>query len=189
MTLSNGGIFINNKKGFTVIEVLLALIVIGLITVIVTQLLGFNINSSKAFSLYGRQQYTVQDAFSRLNDDIHAASQIFYCNNDGSDLTKFKTIKLYTSETTGSTPTMKSIGQYKLDGKELLYRTSDGEIFKPVVNGLLEGESTFVVMNECLTVVLASEKTSTGRNAMNLEEPIVAEYSLRNKIHGMQDED
>lgn len=168
---------------------LLALIVIGLISVIVTQLLGFNINSSKAFSLYGRQQYTVQDAFSRLNKDIHASSQVFYCNNDGVDLTKFKTIKLYASETTGSTPTMKCLGQYKLEGKELLFRTADGETFKPVVKDLLEGESTFMVLNECLTVVLASEKTSTGRNAMNLEEPIVAEYSLRNKIHGMQDED
>ncbi|NLO41069.1 MAG: type II secretion system protein [Ruminiclostridium sp.] len=183
------GSSIKNQKGFTVIEVLLALIVIGLITVIVTQLLGFNINSSKAFSLYGKQQYTVQDAFSRLNNDIHAASQVFYCNNDGVDLTKYKTIKLYISETTGPTPTMKCLGQYKLEGKELLYRATDGETFKPVVQGLLEDESTFVVFSECLTVVLVSEKTSTGRNAMNLEEPIVAQYSLKNKFHMLQDED
>lgn len=165
----------------------MALIIVGLISVIVTQLLGFNISSSKAFSLYGRQQYTVQDAFSRLNKDIHAASKVLYCNT--TDSKHYKTIKLYVSETTGSTPTMKCLGQYKLEGKELLFRAADGETFDPVVEGLLEDESTFMVLNECLTVVLASEKTSAGKNAMNLEDPIVAEYSLRNKIHGLQDED
>ncbi|MBP7177357.1 MAG: hypothetical protein KBA53_14270, partial [Thermoclostridium sp.] len=82
----------------------------------------------------------------------------------------------------GSTLTEKSLGQYKLEGRELWYRTADGETFEPVVNGLREDESTFIYFNDCLTVVLVSEKTSTGNNAMNLEEPIVAEYSLRNKI-------
>lgn len=178
--LIKGGFFINNKKGFTIIEMLLAIILVGLISVIVTQLLGFNITSSKAFSLYGRQQFTVQDAFSRLNKDIHAASKVLYCNT--TDSKHYKTIKLYVSETTGSTLTEKSLGQYKLEGRELWYRTADGETFEPVVNGLREDESTFIYFNDCLTVVLVSEKTSTGNNAMNLEEPIVAEYSLRNKI-------
>lgn len=175
------GYLIKSNKGFTFIEMLLALILVGLISVIVTQLLGFNINSSKAFSLYGRQQYTVQDAFSRLNKDIHAASKVLYCNT--TDSKHYKTIKLYVSETTGSTLTEKSLGQYKLEGRELWYRTADGETFEPVVNGLREDESTFIYFNDCLTVVLVSEKTSTGNNAMNLEEPIVAEYSLRNKNH------
>lgn len=159
---------------------LLALIVIGLITVVVTQLLGFNVNSTKAFSLYGRQQYTVQDAFSRLNTDIQAASQIISC--DSISGYEFKTIKLYVSEKQGASDVITCIGQYKLEDSHLFYRKEESDAFQPVVEGLTD-ESVFMCFDQTLTVILVPEKTSTGRNAMNIDQPITAEYSLSNKMH------
>lgn len=114
------GYSIKNRKGFTVIELLLAIILIGLISVMVTQLLGFNLTSTKAFSLYGKQQYTVQDALSRLNDDIQKASMVVFSNNPSGDGISFLTIKLYVSENDPLTDitTIKSVSQYKFsDGK------------------------------------------------------------------------
>lgn len=179
------GLSIKSKKGFTIIEVLLALIVIGLISVIVTQLLGFNVNSTKAFSLYGHQQYTVQDAFSRLNTDIQAASQIMCCDYISYSGNKYKTIKLYVSEKQGEDYVIKSIGQYKLDGSQLLYRKEESDTFQPVVKDLTD-ESTFLCFDQTLTIILVPEKTSVGRNAMNIEQPITAEYSLTNKVYSAE---
>lgn len=176
------GLSIKSKKGFTIIEVLLALILISLIAVMATQILGFNLNSTKAFSLYGRQQYTVQDAFSRLNTDIQAASQIICCDYISYSGNKYKTIKLYVSEKQGASDVITCIGQYKLEGSHLFYRKEESDAFQPVVEGLTD-ESVFMCFDQTLTVILVPEKTSTGRNAMNIDQPITAEYSLSNKMH------
>lgn len=161
---------------------LLALMLISLIGVMVTQILDFNISSTKAFSMYGRQQFTVQDAFSRLNKDIQSASQIIYCDYISYSGNKYKTIKLYVSEEQGASNVIISIGQYKLEDSHLFYRKEESDAFQPVVEGLTD-ESVFMCFDQTLTVILVPEKTSTGRNAMNIDQPITAEYSLSNKMH------
>ncbi|NLN65330.1 MAG: prepilin-type N-terminal cleavage/methylation domain-containing protein [Clostridiaceae bacterium] len=176
-----GGISIKNKKGFTIVEVLLALIIIGLISVIVTQLLGFNITSSKAFSLYGRQQYTVQDAFSRLNRDIEAASQVIIC--DEISHPEYRSIQLFAYMPNEGDKQW--IGEYKLENGELWYRADDSVAnFTSIVKGLTDN-SAFIYGYDCLTVLLEPDKTSTGRNALNMNEPITAAYSLLNRKHSL----
>lgn len=121
----------------------------------------------------------------RLNTDIQAASQILCCNSvDG---VKYKTIKLYVSKKQGASIELSCIGQYKLEGSDLMYRKADGQAFSIIVSGLTD-ESTFMQFDGTLTVKLVPEKTNTGRNAMNIEEPITADYNLRNKIYGTADE-
>lgn len=160
----------NNKKGFTLVEVLLTLMVIGLISVIVTQLLTFNATSSKAFSLYNKQQYTVQSAFNRLCKDVQAASRIYITDNISGN--EYATIQLTISEG-ASTRTC----EYKLLNNKLTYES--GGTVQIISDGLTD-KSVFVKGNDCLTVVLEHQKDS-GKNVMNMAWPIVGEFNLEYK--------
>ena len=156
-------IVIKSNKGFTLPEVLLALLLIGIISVIVTELLVFNAASTTAYSKYGRQQFTLQDAFTRLNRDIEGAASISFDNHVSAY--DYKTIRLTT------------------DGISSEWTIDAGKLYldsKVVVDGLSD-ESKFAKANGCLAVVLKPEPTNEGRFALNITKPIVTQYSLTYK--------
>lgn len=143
-------------------EVLLALLVIAVISVILTELLVFNTGSTKAYSKFGRQQFTIHDAFTRINKDIEEAMEITLSDyNGGYD---YKTIVLKVGNITK---------EWKIDGG-ILYLDSVA-----VVEGLSD-ESKFVYSGneKCLTIILKPKPTNEGRYAINISKPIVSQYSL-----------
>lgn len=154
---------IKDRKGFTIPEVLMALLVIGMISVLLTQLLSFNVSTSKAFALYNNQQYTVQDAVARLNRDIEGAVEVNF--DDFSSENKYETINL------------------TMDGNTRKWSLSGGILSLndvTVVNGLAS-DSCFIWKNNTLTVVLKPVATNTGRNPINVAKPVVYHYSLEYK--------
>jgi len=162
-TKQYGGIDIKNNKGFTLPEVLLILLLIGMISVILTELFVFNATSTAAYSKFGRQQFTIQDAFSRLNRDIEEAVEITFDDPVGGY--DYKTIKLKVDGT---------VKEWKIDGGTL-YLDSVA-----VVEGLSDG-SKFINRSDYLTVVLKPEPTNEGRFPLNINKSVVTQYSLTNK--------
>jgi len=167
----NAGVYSNHKeelviksnKGFTLPEVLLALLLIGILSVIITELLVFNAASTTAHSKFGRQQFTIHDAITRLNRDIEEAVSISFDNPVSAY--DYKTIKLSVGDTNR---------EWTIDSG-VLYLGSQA-----VIEGL-SSESIFIRRDDCLTVVLKPEPTNKGRFALNISKPIVAQYSLKYK--------
>lgn len=152
-----------NCKGFTVPELLLGLLVIGMISVLLTQLLSFNVSTSKEFALYINQQYTVQDAAARLNRDIEGAVYVSF--DDHISGNQYETINL------------------SVDGNTRKWNLSGGTLS---LNGIavlsgLTSDSCFIRESNTLTVVLKPVETNTGRNPINVTKPIVYQYSLEYK--------
>jgi type II secretory pathway pseudopilin PulG len=144
-------------------EVLVALLLIGIISVIITELLVFNVASTTAYSKLGRQQFTIHDAFTRLNRDIEEAASVSFDNQ--ASVYDYKTIKL------------------TIDGADREWTIDSGVLYldsEAVVEGLAS-ESKFTRRDNCLTVVLKPEPTNEGRFAMNISKPIVTQYSLTYK--------
>ena len=143
-------------------ELLLALLLIAMISAILTELLVFNTSSTAAYSRFGRQQFTIHDAFTRLNRDIEGAVEISFANSI--DIDEYKTIKLNVDDVSR---------EWKIDG-DTLYLDSVA-----VVEGLSD-ESRFIYSsnNKSLTMVLKPEPTNEGRHAININKPIVSQYSL-----------
>jgi prepilin-type N-terminal cleavage/methylation domain-containing protein len=154
---------IKSNKGFTLPEVLLALLLIGILSVIITELLVFNAASTTAHSKFGRQQFTIHDAFTRLNRDIEEAVSISLDNQMSAY--DYKTIILTVGDTSR---------EWTIDSG-VLYLGSQA-----VVEGL-SSESKFTRRDDCLTVVLKPEPTNEGRYALNMAKPIVTQYSLTYK--------
>lgn len=161
--MQKGGLHINNNKGFSLPELLVTLLVLAIISVIVTELLVFNASSTTAYSKYGAQQFTINDAYTRLNKDIEGAKKIQFEDRINTD--DYKTIVL-TVDGTDKT--------WKIDGGELSLDS------KVVFEGL-SSESVFYRRDGCLVVVLKLESTNKGRIPLNMDKPIVAQYSLTYK--------
>ena len=160
----------SNQKGFTLVEVLLTLLIIGIISVIVTQLLVFNVSSTRAFSMYNNQQYTVQDAFVRLSKDIEAASDITFDSTDWITGDQYKSFTV------------------TIEGTDRKWTIENGTLFlstaalgtKEIITGFTD-DSIFIWNNDCLTVKLKPKSTNTGKNPVNVPNPIVYQYSLKYK--------
>lgn len=154
---------IKDRKGFTIPEVLMGLLIIGMISVLLTQLLSFNVSTSKAFALYINQQYAVQDAAARLNRDIEGAVDVNF--DDFISENQYETIIL------------------TVDGNTRKWSLSGGTLS---LNGIavlsgLTSDSCFIRESNTLTVVLKPVETNTGRNPINVTKPIVYQYSLEYK--------
>lgn len=157
-----GGITIKSNKGFTVPEVLIAVLLMGIIAAILTELLVFNATSTTAYSKYGRQQFSIHDAFTRLNRDIEWATDISV--EDCIDGYDYKTIKL------------------TIEGETKSWKIDDGKLYmddEAVVDGLsYESKFTYNSNSKVLTIVLKSESTNEGRFSVNVNKPIVSQYNL-----------
>ena len=136
---------------------------IGIISVIITELLVFNTASTTAYSRFGRQQFTIHDAFTRLNRDIEEAISINFSNQVSAY--DYKTIIV------------------DVNGENREWTIDSGVLYldsQAVVEGL-SSESTFTRRDDCLAVVLKPEPTNEGRYALNITKPIVTQYSLAYK--------
>lgn len=154
---------IKDRKGFTIPELLMTLLIVGVMSVLLTQILTFNVSTSRAFALYSNQQYTVQDALTRLNKDIEAAVDVSI--DDYISDNKYATIKLTTD---GITRT------WNLFGGTLSLNST------PIVTNLTS-DSCFIQESNTLTVVLQPKPTNTGKNPLNVPKPIVTQFSLKYK--------
>lgn len=154
---------IKSQKGFTITEVLLALLIISMTSVMLTRMLSFSMSSTSAFSVYNDQQFTVNTASIRLGKDIERAIRVSAADNINGN--EWKTIELTFESGSCS---------WKLDGGSLFL---DGN---KTLDGLTD-DSKFILSNDLLCVVLVPEKTSSGKYNINIAKPIVTQYDLKYK--------
>lgn len=146
-------------------ELLVALLLIVMVSTLLTELMVFSTSTTASYSRFGKQQFTVHDAFTRLNRDIEEAAEIKLSSSSGDS--DYKAIEV------------------KVDGVNRIWKLDDGKLYldsEAVVEGLA-GESIFKYSAEdkCLTVVLKPEPTNTGRYPFNINKAIVSQYDLEYK--------
>jgi len=153
-----------SQKGFTLTELLIALLIISMTSVMLTQMLSYTLSSTNAFSQYSKQQFTINHASIRLGKDIERATVVDVENVIGGN--EYQTVKLsFESESECS---------WTLDNGSLLMNDV------PVTNGL-SPDSKFIYTNDCLTVVLVPEASNTGKYKINVSKPIVSQYDIKYK--------
>lgn len=140
----------------------MALLLVVIISAILTELMVFSTSSSAAYSRFGRQQFTLHDAFSRLNRDIEGAVEISFDDSVGGS--EYKTIIV------------------KADGESKVWKIDGGKLYlnTTAVVEELSDESRFVYNStgKNLAVVLMPEPTNDGRFRLNISKPVVSQYSL-----------
>ncbi len=154
---------IKSPKGFSLTELLVALLLVAMTSVLLTEMLSFNMSSTRAFSLYYGQQFTVNTASARLEKDIERARIVVATDNTAGF--EYETINL-TFESDSCYWTLKD-GCLSLN-------------CNLVIDGL-SSDSKFIYSNDCLTVVLMPEPTNTGRHNINVPKPIISQYALTYK--------
>jgi prepilin-type N-terminal cleavage/methylation domain-containing protein len=162
-----------NKKGFTMPELLVTLLVIGVLSIIITQLLTSSTDNSIVYSEYSKQQFTVQQVFVRLSKEIEEADDIVFDPADKVTATHYRVIGLRTDG---------SLRRWKLDNGELSLYNDATSSFDTVISGL-DTNSAFLQNDSyhCLTVVLKPKATTSAKNRINITEPIVAQFSYEYK--------
>lgn len=158
------------NRGFTIPELLVSLLIIGIISILVTQLLIFNANNSAAYSAYNQQQFTAHQAYIRLSKEIEEASLIRFDEEVPTE-GRYKVIELTIDGETR---------KWKLDGGVL--SLFNGTEYAAVISDL-DPSSRFIDSwsFKCLTVVLMPETADTAKNDINLSKPIVAQFSYNYK--------
>ena len=148
------------NKGFSLPELLITLLIFGMASVLITQILIFNIRSTKSYSEYTKQQFTLQDAYHRLNKDINAATKISY------KLSDITTIKL------------------TIDNEDVTWKLEDGKL---ILNGTtitdqLTADSGFSFATNYLVVTLEAKPSDNKIDAVNIAKPIISQYNIFRKI-------
>lgn len=158
-----------NKKGFTMPELLVTLLVIGVLSILITRLLTSSADHSVVYSEYGKQQFTVQQALIRLSKEIEEADNIVFDPGDKISAGHYQVIRLETDA---------GLRRWKLLNGELSLYNDATSTFDPVITGL-DTTSAFLQNDtyHCLTVVLKPKATVSAKNRINMEEPIVAQFS------------
>ncbi|NLY18535.1 MAG: prepilin-type N-terminal cleavage/methylation domain-containing protein [Clostridiaceae bacterium] len=161
---------IKSQKGFTLTELLLALLIISMTSVLLTQMLSYTLSSTNAFSQYGNQQFTINHASIRLGKDIERAVLVNVADVIVGN--EYRTIEISFE-----------------DGCSCSWRigTSGGLYHKPnsndevlVISDIAPG-SKFIYSNDCLTVVLVPEASKTVKYKINVSKPVVSQYNIKYK--------
>lgn len=162
-----------NKKGFTIPELLITLLLIGVIAIITTNLLTSSANYSFIYSKYGKQQFTIQQAFVRLSKEIEEADDIVFDPLYKVSATRYSAIKLTSDAGTR---------QWKLDNGELSLYNDATSSFDVVISGL-DASSAFLRNDSysCLMLVLLPEASTSAKSQIYISEPITAQFSYAYK--------
>lgn len=137
-------------------------------SVLLTQMLSFNISSTNAFSQYNNQQFTINNASIRLGKDIERAIKISadaVDNIGGNDYRKI--ILTIEGESTGYNWVIDGNGKLLLNDMEVTDKLGVG--------------SKFVCTNDILTVVLIPKPSNIGKHSINVAKPIISQYGIKYK--------
>lgn len=144
----------------------MALLLISTTSVLLTQMLSFNISSTNAFLQYNNQQFTINNASIRLGKDIERAIIVSAENNIGGNA--YEKIKLtIEGEIEGYNWVIDEYGELLLNGT--------------TVSDKLETGSKFIFTNDILTVVLIPKLSNAGKHSINVAKPIVSQYGITYK--------
>lgn len=135
-------------------------------SVLLTQMLSFNISSTNAFSQYNNQQFTINNASIRLGKDIERAIVISAEESLGGNDYK-KIILTIEGESTGYNWVIDGNGKLLLNDMEVTDKLGVG--------------SKFVCTNDILTVVLIPKPSNTGKHSINVAKPIISQYGIKYK--------
>jgi prepilin-type N-terminal cleavage/methylation domain-containing protein len=173
----------NNQKGFSMIELLLALAIMALIGTLLTALLLFGTDTFRVYSNFTGQQDRIVDSLQRLRKDIEEASRItVYTQADGTFCTNFIRIDF---------PDAPQARVWRFeDGKLELGVMPDASTqpasFQEAV-GKLDTSAAgckfkFSSTDGMITVFILPAANNSGRyEGKNIKDPIVTDFSVKYK--------
>ncbi|HOQ37128.1 MAG TPA: hypothetical protein PLR73_05400 [Acetivibrio sp.] len=156
-----------NKKGISLVEIVLTLALVGIITPIVLAIFTSSLDIYYSYGRYIEQQDNVSDVLSHLRGDIKNAYQYKVEDN---------VLTLIYSD--GTTQRI-----WKLADSKLKFIDRWGNVHD-VVEGIDTANSSFDYSNSEQVIVLKIQpiKTNTGKyTARNYNKPIITEFSVKYK--------
>jgi type IV pilus assembly protein PilA len=159
--IKNISILKKNKKGITLIELILYLAMVTMIAPLILQIFVFGYNSYKTGFNYIEQQRKINDAVQHIQRDIELAATVRV--NGGVLELDFN----YPSVT--SKRWSFSGGALKLDGRT-------------IVDGIDVSNSSFLLSGEIVTLKIKTDQTNETINKnRNVAEQIITEFSVKYK--------
>ena len=179
---------LKDNKGFTLVELLVALMIVSVITISVTSFLIFGFDSFISNSKYIRQQDKVVDAVQLIRKDVEEASAIAV-TRVGSDIGSVS----FSFPGTMDKKTWKFIddtSDITLDNK--LACKIDKEVAGTLVEGVFEtvledvntpdSKFAFSLSDKRLILVIQPVRSNSGKyQAYNIKKPIITEFSVQYK--------
>ncbi|MDP4093440.1 MAG: prepilin-type N-terminal cleavage/methylation domain-containing protein [Bacillota bacterium] len=165
-----------NNKGFTLLELLIVIAIIGIITPIICSMFESNIDINTTYTNYLYQQDKVTQTLQLLRKDIEEASGY---NLD----TLTQTLRLDFIDSTSKYWRLNS-DSTSTDYNSLEF-SSDGSKYEVVIQGIDTTNSSFIKNDseKIITLKIKPVKTNSIKKdqSRNISEPIVTDFSVRYK--------
>lgn len=173
----------NNQKGFSLIELLLALAIMAVVGTLLTALLLFGTDTFRVYSNFTTQQDRIVDSVQKLRKDIEEASKItVYTLADGTFCTDFIRIDF------PDTPQARvwKFADKKLELGVMPDASTQPDAFREVVGNLDTSAAgckfKFSSTDGMITVFILPAPNNSGRyEGKNIKDPIVTDFSVKYK--------
>lgn len=180
----------NNQKGFSLIEVVITIAILGVITSVIYSVFQFGIDSYYSGSSYSSQQNKVVDAVQFFRSQVEESKSVkYYISDDGSEealllsnnhLGGDEMVNLYTAAISG-TPT-NDIKAWKFESDTLMHMGWGATSYKNIVENLDISGSGFFYNNARIVMKVKPENLNKKYKNRNILKPITTEISIRYKL-------
>lgn len=179
-----------NKKGFSLIEIVITIAILGVITSVIYSVFQFSIDSYYSGANYAGQQDRVNNTMQILRSQIEESNSIkYFLNPNGpesvliisdSHYSSDEIVDLYLGVKSGVPSN--EIKAWKFENEELLFLKSGKTSYEVLINGIDIGNSGFGINGERLIVKVKPLNINEKYKNRNIMEPIVMEFSISNKF-------
>lgn len=167
---------LKNKKGFTLIELIVVIAILGIATPIMLSFLLSNFKLYVSYDKYMKQQEAAMDVVRILRKDIEEAKKVKFDSG-------ILTLRYVDSTTDSSQDKL-----WKIEGGKLKVHPIGGSDFQDVMDLELDTSGTtnsyigYNGSNQIIYISILPNNTNTPRDtSRNVIKPIVTEFSVFNK--------
>lgn len=174
---------IKNQKGFSLMELLIALLILTVISTLVTTLFISGANTFRSLSEYTRQQERILDAVTWLRRDFEECKSITFTmvkDEDGNRTAEVESVTFTFPGTRSETRTWMFVNDTADPLKDNVLQCNTEIVLKEVDTP----ESRFIYISSLrrFSVVIRPVQTNIGVNrGLNIKVPLVYEFVLDNK--------
>jgi len=169
---------IKNKKGFTLIEVVVAITILGIISMVVYNLFEYSMASFFTGSKYSVQQDKLVEVVQKIRVYVEEAKSVKY--DSAGKVLILSNYNLSDSDLIDDSS--KAVQCWKFEGESLKVRSQGQSEYKNIVDGLDVSKSSFSIdaSGRLIVKVKPNELNGNLKNR-NVTEPLVSEISVRYK--------